>query len=96
MTPLKTLLTATLLVASAAASAADMGSAPITLISPFPPGGGTDTLTRMIGSAIAQDTGWNIVVENKPGAGGNLALDATARAKPDGHTLGWRRRTTSC
>ncbi|NMK46840.1 tripartite tricarboxylate transporter substrate binding protein [Achromobacter sp. Bel] len=87
MTFVKTLLAATLLATSAAAGAADMGSAPITLISPFPPGGGTDTLTRMIGSAIAQDTGWNIVVENKPGAGGNLALDATARAKPDGHTL---------
>lgn len=88
MTSLKKLLVATtLLVSSAAAGAVDMGSAPITLISPFPPGGGTDTLTRMIGTAIAQDTGWNIVVENKPGAGGNLALDATARAKPDGHTL---------
>jgi len=97
MTSLKKLLVATtLLVSSAAAGAADMGSAPITLISPFPPGGGTDTLTRMIGTAIAQDTGWNIVVENKPGAGGNLALDATARAKPDGHTLVMRRRTTSC
>lgn len=88
MMSLKKLLVATtLLVSTAAAGAADMGSAPITLISPFPPGGGTDTLTRMIGTAIAQDTGWNIVVENKPGAGGNLALDATARAKPDGHTL---------
>ncbi|MCD0497270.1 tripartite tricarboxylate transporter substrate binding protein [Achromobacter spanius] len=88
MTSLKKLLVATtLLVSTAAAGAADMGSAPITLISPFPPGGGTDTLTRMIGTAIAEDTGWNIVVENKPGAGGNLALDATARAKPDGHTL---------
>ena len=73
--------------ACAAASAADLGKGPITIISPFPPGGGTDTLTRMIGSAIAEETGWNIVVENKPGAGGNLALDATARAQPDGHTL---------
>jgi len=88
MKSLKTLLAAALAaVACATAGAADMGTAPITFISPFPPGGGTDTLTRMIGSAIAQDTGWNIVVENKPGAGGNLALDAAARAKPDGHTL---------
>ena len=83
----KKLLAATLVLGCAAAQAADLGKGPITLISPFPPGGGTDTLTRMIGSAIGQDTGWNIVVENKPGAGGNLALDATARAKPDGHTL---------
>ncbi|WP_313697597.1 tripartite tricarboxylate transporter substrate binding protein [Achromobacter sp.] len=83
----KQLLAATLVLSCAAAHAADLGKAPITLISPFPPGGGTDTLTRMIGSAISQDAGWNIVVENKPGAGGNLALDATARAQPDGHTL---------
>nr|WP_254926255.1 tripartite tricarboxylate transporter substrate binding protein [Bordetella genomosp. 11] len=73
--------------AATAAGAADLGGAPITIISPFPPGGGTDTLTRMIGTSISQDTGWNVVVENKPGAGGNLALDATARARPDGHTL---------
>ncbi|KGD99774.1 LacI family transcriptional regulator [Achromobacter sp. RTa] len=84
---LKNLLAATLVLGCAAAHAADLGNAPITLISPFPPGGGTDTLTRMIGSAVSQDKGWNIVVENKPGAGGNLALDATARARPDGHTL---------
>ena len=84
---LKNLLAATLVLGCAAVNAADLGNAPVTLISPFPPGGGTDTLTRMIGSAIGQDKGWNIVVENKPGAGGNLALDATARAKPDGHTL---------
>ncbi|MBC9903268.1 MULTISPECIES: tripartite tricarboxylate transporter substrate binding protein [Achromobacter] len=87
MKVLKKLLAATLVLGCAAANAADMGTAPITLISPFPPGGGTDTLTRMIGSAIGQDQGWNMVVENKPGAGGNLALDATARARPDGHTL---------
>ncbi len=87
MKVLKKLLAATLVLGCAAANAADMGTAPITLISPFPPGGGTDTLTRMIGSAIGLDQGWNMVVENKPGAGGNLALDATARARPDGHTL---------
>lgn len=87
MKVLKNFLAATLVLGCVAAKAADMGKAPITLISPFPPGGGTDTLTRMIGSAIGQEQGWNVVVENKPGAGGNLALDATARARPDGHTL---------
>ena len=87
MKVLKKFLAATLVLGCVAANAADMGKAPITLISPFPPGGGTDTLTRMIGSAIGQEQGWNMVVENKPGAGGNLALDATARARPDGHTL---------
>lgn len=87
MKVLRNFLAATLVLGCVAANAADMGKAPITLISPFPPGGGTDTLTRMIGSAIGQEQGWNMVVENKPGAGGNLALDATARARPDGHTL---------
>ena len=77
-----------------AAMAADLSSRPITLVSPFPPGGGTDTLTRMVasglaeaGERIAQRLGQSVVVENKPGAGGNLALDSTARAQPDGHTL---------
>jgi len=88
MQVLKKMMTAAVLVScSMAAVAADLASGPITFISPFPPGGGTDTLTRMMATAIGQEQGWNIVVENKPGAGGNLALDATARAKPDGHTL---------
>lgn len=88
MQMLKKIMAAAMLAScAAAAGASDLGAAPITFISPFPPGGGTDTLTRMMATAIGQDTGWNIVVENKPGAGGNLALDATARAKPDGRTL---------
>src|SRR3546814_919444 len=41
----------------------------------------------MLADSMSKQAGWNIVVENKPGAGGNLALDSTARAKPDGHTL---------
>ena len=88
MHTIKKLATATTLaVCAAMASAADMGAQPITFISPFPPGGGTDTLTRMVGTELSKETGWNIVVENKPGAGGNLALDSTARAEPNGHTL---------
>jgi tripartite-type tricarboxylate transporter receptor subunit TctC len=75
------------LCAATATAADDLSGAPITFISPFPPGGGTDTLTRMVANAMARDAKWNIVVENKPGAGGNLALDSTARARPDGHTL---------
>lgn len=88
MTPFKKAAVAcALALCTAAASAADMSARPITFVSPFPPGGGTDTLTRMVGTELARETGWNIVVENKPGAGGNLALDSTARAQPDGHTL---------
>jgi tripartite-type tricarboxylate transporter receptor subunit TctC len=63
-------------------------SGPITLIVPFPPGGGTDAASRVIAQAISQSTGWNIIVENRPGAGGNIGLAQLARAKPDGLTIG--------
>ena len=66
------------------AGAQGLGDRPITLISPFPPGGGTDTITRLAANGLASVAGWTTVVENKPGAGGNLALDTTARSRPDG------------
>ncbi len=87
MKRLKTFSALLLTLGCLSAGAAELGKQPVTIISPFPPGGGTDTLTRMVGGAMGESAGWNIVVENKPGAGGNLALDATSRAKPDGHTL---------
>lgn len=71
----------------ASAGASSLSGGHITFVSPFPPGGGTDTLTRIMADSMAQEGGWNIVVENKPGAGGNVALDSTARARPDGRTL---------
>lgn len=61
---------------------------PIKLVVPYTPGGGTDTVARFISSKIAADTQWSIVVENKPGAGGNIGMDAVAKAKPDGLTIG--------
>lgn len=60
---------------------------PVKIVVPFPAGGGTDSLTRMIANAVNVKYGWTIVVENKPGAGGNLALETVARSKPDGYTL---------
>lgn len=60
---------------------------PIKIVVPFPAGGGTDNLTRMIANAVNVKYGWTIVVENKPGAGGNLALETVAKSKPDGYTL---------
>lgn len=83
----RSVLTVSAVLLSTASMAADFSSGAITLVSPFPPGGGTDTLTRMVGTAVGQENKWNIVVENKPGAGGNLALDTTARSQPDGRTL---------
>jgi tripartite-type tricarboxylate transporter receptor subunit TctC len=61
---------------------------PIKLIVPFPPAGGTDVLSRSIAQAITnQSPGWTIVVENRPGAGGNIGLEAAARSPADGYTV---------
>jgi len=60
---------------------------PIRLIVPFPPAGGTDTLSRAIAHAMQTNAQWTIVVDNKPGAGGNIGLDATAKSPPDGYTI---------
>jgi len=69
------------------ALAQDYPSKPIKLLVPFPPAGGTDTLSRAIAQSISTNTRWTIVVENKPGAGGNIGLDATAKSPPDGYTI---------
>jgi tripartite-type tricarboxylate transporter receptor subunit TctC len=60
---------------------------PIRLVVPFPPAGGTDVLSRAIAHAIQLNTKWTIVVDNKPGAGGNIGLDAAAKSTPDGYTI---------
>ncbi len=60
---------------------------PIRLIVPFPPGGGTDALAREVASRIGADTGWSFVVENHPGAGGNIGVNVAAQAAPDGYTI---------
>lgn len=83
----KWLMTSVLAMCAGAVCAQDFPAKAITFISPFPPGGGTDTLTRLVANSIAEKTGWKTIVENKPGAGGNLALDTTARSAPDGHTM---------
>jgi tripartite-type tricarboxylate transporter receptor subunit TctC len=63
-------------------------SKPIRLVIPFPPAGGTDSLSRAIAYAIGNTTKWTIVLDNKPGAGGNIGLAEIARAAPDGYTIG--------
>jgi tripartite-type tricarboxylate transporter receptor subunit TctC len=60
---------------------------PIKLIIPFPPGGGTDIIGRVVGDKLTSSLGWKLVVENKPGAGGTLGMDAAAKSKPDGYTM---------
>lgn len=60
---------------------------PITIVVTFPPGGGTDLLARRLGAAMQQRLGQSVVVENRPGASGNIGASAVAEAAPDGATL---------
>src|SRR4051812_40426661 len=54
---------------------------------PFPPGGGTDIIAREVTQRVSSATGWTFVIENKPGAGGNLGVDAAAKAPAAGYTI---------
>ena len=62
-------------------------SKPIKWIIPYPPGGITDSATRMVIQKVQEQTGWTIVVENKPGANSILGADIAARSAPDGYTF---------
>jgi tripartite-type tricarboxylate transporter receptor subunit TctC len=73
-------LTATL------SAGAEYPDKPVKLIVPFPPGGGTDIIARVVGDKLSSSLGWKVIVENKPGAGGTLGMDAAAKSKPDGYT----------
>jgi len=60
---------------------------PIRLIVPFPPGGGTDIAARTIANKLSESVKWTFVVENKPGAGGNLGVEQAVKSPADGYTL---------
>ena len=80
---------ALLLAAFATAASAQSWPAakPITLVVPFPAGGTTDVLARALADKLGTALGQTVIVENKPGAAGNLGADAVAKAPKDGHTL---------
>jgi tripartite-type tricarboxylate transporter receptor subunit TctC len=71
----------------ASAVAQEFPAKPIRWLIPFTPGGGTDFVSRTVGGKLAETTRWQVVLENMPGAGGNLAVAAAARAAPDGYTI---------
>jgi tripartite-type tricarboxylate transporter receptor subunit TctC len=76
------------LVCAASAAAQDWPSRPIHLIVPFPAGSSPDLIARILAEKLPQALGQPVVVENRPGAGGNLGTGMVARAAPDGYTFG--------
>ena len=72
---------------SACAFAQNFPSKPITTVVGFEPGGGTDTTARIVAKTLSEQIGQQVVVENRAGAGGDIAVDYVAKSAPDGYTL---------
>ena len=76
-----------LLVASAA-MAQSFPQRPVRIVVPYPPGSGTDIVARILGQKLSEGWGQQVIVDNRPGAGAIIGVDAVAKAAPDGYTIG--------
>ena len=72
----------------ASAQTVDFPKKPIKIVVTFPPGGSADAIVRMLSPRLNEKLGQPLVVENRPGAGGNIGITAVTKSSPDGHTLG--------
>jgi tripartite-type tricarboxylate transporter receptor subunit TctC len=84
---LRVILVGVLAVLAGAAVAQGYPAKPIRFIVPFPPGGGTDIVARTVAAKLTETKKWAIVLENKPGAGGNLGIEQAVKSPPDGYTM---------
>jgi tripartite-type tricarboxylate transporter receptor subunit TctC len=87
--PIRRILLATAALALAGSAAAQQiyPSRPIRCISPYAPGGGNDTMARLIGQRLTERLGQQVIVDNRPGANTMIGTDIVAKARPDGHTI---------
>ncbi|MFC7539167.1 tripartite tricarboxylate transporter substrate-binding protein [Siccirubricoccus deserti] len=83
----RALLTAPALLAATGARAQGFPQRPVRIISPFTPGGGTDTTARVLAPGMGEFLGQPVIVENRPGAAASLGAAAVAESPADGHTL---------
>jgi tripartite-type tricarboxylate transporter receptor subunit TctC len=83
----KTIVLLSCLLAAFVAQAQDWPAKPVHFVVPYPPGGGTDVIARIVQSRLADALGQQIVIENRGGAGGALGTEAAAKAAPDGYTF---------
>ena len=72
---------------SAAAPAQQYPAKPVRLVVPFPPGGGADIMARIFSDKLTQRLGQQVIVDNRPGANGNIGMEVVAKSPPDGHSI---------